>query len=435
MPTHFPARDLPGWNKNWLDGTDDWRYALADTRVVNKFIDALNERLTAVNWPYDGGSPPYTPLAHAATDDSIFTAWKNVISRLNDLLQNIGGTAASFVRAYQESGDPDTYYTGYFDSGYEQLPDWVKATVKRRYPRWIDAPDSSASTQGDAAADGQIARLVGSSGSYGSNTGQLYLRSSGTWALDPSAELPDKVVHDTWTEAGTPLLVAQGCYFDANFLQEVRDMINQLVMVLVGPQDHDPGGPLAWASGGINSSNGAPFGGGISYFSTYADAVASFNSETYLSTDTGDAPFAWNVGRFDSDGSHYRLARAWATPRVTSLPAGVLSYQVFFALMLPAAAFADDATTTTFNDWGDGASDTQCQGFSSSGVITDTEFIGDQYGTSTAPATAPTGSDPAVIGSGYILYPGFSTETNKNSRLGAFIRYDVEGGFAYTKAT
>jgi hypothetical protein len=455
--------------------------------------------------------------AHAGT---VGAAWKTISSVAAGLF------GLGFVPAYDTGGTP-LDYTGAIpltagvnydetegDDGFLSMPLWAYKIQKKRFPRFIrtiyytycqqpngvETIDYTGATvhYGGAAAGGQKALLTDTTSR---NVGKLHTYSGGVWVLDTSgAKLPDTITvtcgtHNinTGTTYGVqevpysfyvPIGGAYPCppdYFDAHYLNELRDLINQAVAVRYSDTGFASGsqvvgGPglggqvaLYWVAGGRNwGSSGTHYG--TSNSPSYA--VADYNSHANRVYNQGDAPYATAV----SDGGTivnpptvtYYIARAWGTPQIENLPmAGVCHYQVYFIAGFPGNTAAPSepptgwglpqtsnpptSTSSTYFDLifdgnGDGLTYKCSHGFAASTIVNTETVTGTQLGTD-----APPNVDTAVVSTNVRLYdsmgvaydvanpavppsPVYGVQGYDEVALYAIVRYDVTNGFTYQKA-
>lgn len=403
-----PAPALPGWNYDYTSDLSAGVRSYFDKRVVNMYTAAVNERLKAMS------ADPALLLPTAVTDDLIGNAWTSICGTVNDQLIGLG----PFIQAYDAGGSPLTYYTSNFVPGDEDLATFVWSILKRRYPREILTLTSTNSTNADVVTNGQKARLVGASTTYGSNTGRIFLRTAGAWAIDAAA-LPDVVTHDLYADggpAGATYRPSSGDYFVALFLNELRDLINQLVATMEFTNSWD----AYFAPGGGSGASNVSMAAAIADYNANATNVVS-------TTTVGHGPYiSITASGFPVQ---YQVNGDAASPRVNSLPmAGICSYQVFFFALAsktgragPIDVFEPYATTYVENDY---------VPLGASGVISTSSFVGGIAGYPTAPPAGSPYPSPGAGANGWIFTSDSGFEV-----LGVIVRYDVSGGFAYTKYT
>lgn len=442
---------LPAWNDDWTTKGDAWYYAWCATNAVNLYIDAVNERSAVV----DGGFGGFHALTHAVTGDDVRTAWKNVIATVAGFFNAF--ESPWFVSAYDSAGTASTSidYTGTFAYFHDDSPPlcgqgnaadegtsnqrWVGSVAKRRYPRWINTVTDTVDLDGDAAANGQHAMVAGQNAG-GSNVGRLFTRTAGAWTNDTSLVLPDVITYDPGTNAtlaNVPYVYYPGrlgfdglapqdstpAYFTPQFLNETRDLINLLVAYRFEG--------ITWGDHGFNFGNGASIADAQVAYASGVNRVINGSPRFF---DGG--PIAVGKGQPQDFPLIYQLIRQWATPTITGIPlAGVRNFQVYFVLSNPSKIsdiFHNSGfDANVFDDNGDGFSDSVSLGIGHSGVITSASYTGTQVGVDAAPACDPVGAGG-----------GFPTSTARGYFTGAVyggcnavIRYDVSGGFAYTKFT
>lgn len=353
------------------------------------FIDAVNERVSVTT---NG------PLTHAATDDDALAAWSNVLSKLYDL------TFTFFlVPGYEQAGGIRDYLTTAISKTVADVtggptPTWYLELPKRFYPREIASLSATNAVTLEPAADGQIARLIQASSAGGTNSGQLFLRTSGAWGFDAAAARPDLITFTNTASAGLPLKVVSGDYFIAEWLNNLRDLINQYVQI-----------PISADLIGAGSTSGG-------FYTNYADAVAAFNTNlaavavSNLGNPTTAHPFtAYAV----SANPPYSVGGGYGTMRANYTPASnVTNFDAYFLNVASAVG--------TFNDYGTGYTADYVTPISTVSGASGTTVTGPMIGYTSAPAGGPGGT---------------SANGWKSTAAICMIRLDVSGGFAYTKYT
>jgi hypothetical protein len=451
--------------------------------------------------------------------ESVGAAWRAISTAAAGLFGNgyvpaydSGGTALDYTGAIPLTAGVN-YDTTEADDGFMSMPLWAYKLQKKRFPRLIRTIYDNYCQQptgvetidyagtavhyGGAAAGGQKAILTDSTSP---NVGKLHTYSGGVWVLDTSgATLPDTITvtcgsHNIDTgatygvqEVPYAFYVPSGGgypippdYFNGQYLNELRDLINESVAVRYSDTgwasgSQVVGGPglggqvaLYWVSGGRNyGSSGTHYG--TSNSPSYA--VADYNSHTNRVYNQGDAPYARAV----SDGGTivnpptvtYYIARAWGTPQIENLPmAGVCQYQVYFIAGFtgntaassepptgwglpqtnnPPTSTSGTAFDLIFDANGDGTSYKHNYGFSASTIVNSETVTGSQLGTD-----APPNVDNSVVTTNVRLYdsmgvaydvanpavppsPVYGVQGYDVVSLTAIVRYDVTGGFQYTK--
>jgi hypothetical protein len=424
MPFPDPI-PLPGWNHDWT--TDDaWVYAAYDSKAANVYADAINERYQA---SVDVGvTPPST--GHLVPHDATFSR------RLNFPVYNPSGRE---MRAMGSNGTAINY-TGTFDLSITDY-DGRDFPVRRRYPRWIDNLASTGDQEGAIAVDGQKAMLVGPSSVNGSNTGKYFTRTSGAWVYDPAVTAPDKVIAASSTgtniTAGGGVFAPQaGDYFCAEFLNESRDRLNSQVMFT--------GAISTW-----DNTSRLGFGEDTTYAGAVAAAQADYNSPTNTTnsdTTAGPSVLVEYFPPASGFGHIIHVAKTYCKtpPVIDNLPmAGICNFQVYQYSGSSGPPDWDPSNPDIdrqFKDFGDPA-------FVDPGLIsggtTGPDTPGDpvivkEYFTSSI-TTASSIASASFSGSNCPTTP-WPSSTN-GGRWGysevyignLFTRYDVTGGFQYTR--
>jgi hypothetical protein len=448
--------------------------------------------------------------SYASRLESIGRSWANISLAAASRLFDPNGR---FVPAYDSSGGAINY-TGHLpltagdrfdpdelDDGTINMPIWSYKIQKKRFPRLIKAISDAHCQQPlgmpnfdylgnpityGAAATGQIALLTDHTSP---NVGKLHTYSGGWNLYTGSAKAPDTVVLTPGTQMvdlGSPYGVQEQPngyyypvgtvnypfapdYFNGEYLNELRDLINQAVAVRYGKTDIGSGvegGPglggdvaLYWVAGGENSGASRHETDGDDSFGDYTVAQANYASGRHLLSNTGVAPVCNSISDGITLGTivTYQVYRAWGTPQIENLPmAGVYSYQVYFVAAfvgapgtptkwgLPYTAYPADTypnASQTFDANGDGVTYKTNYGFSASSIISTDTYEGSQFGSTGCP-DIDTGIVTAFVSDGmggYVSNPDVPPSKDYGVKgyapvaLFALVRYDVAGGFTYVK--
>jgi hypothetical protein len=430
MPFPDPI-PMPGWNHDWTSD-NAWVYAAYDVRWANQKIDAFNERVHA---SLDAG--PFTGDAHLVSRDPGST-------RLTSPHLTTRSLISRHVRAMDASGNPINY-TGDFEiSTADYRPgEWP---LRQRYPRWINNTASTVDQFANPVADGNTAMVVGSSAVNGSNTGRLFTRSAGVWVYNPAATEPDKAIdpNSTGTNVGQfgPRL---GDYFCGEYINEDRDGMNSAVMFTGAVATWDSHSNHAYGASSNSASDAMAMAQAEWATGTNVSSVTdSPSAQVYYLYEESTDPVTFVVSR----NYQYYVNRTWGTPTITNFPmAGVCNYQVFgFTTAASRPAYdpfspTDDRVFKTFGDdvaqapnYPDPADPTNPNApdnpgtnqlvrlFFSSGITSATSVTCAQLGTSACPST------PWPTGTNFAKWGYFQTGLDN-----IFTRYDVSGGFQYTR--
>lgn len=412
--SHFPdAPALPGWNYDWESGggwpsgNDAWFRVIFDPRIYNRYADAASERLSAAYGSYPGllapldtfGAGDYSQLYSGG-----LAGWS--------MIQSIAINAPGFIQGYDGSGaqlDYSTPFSTIFPSPWDFDATSRSSRCRRKYPREI-------LHLSDAGAEGQVARLADGSQS----AGQLYRFTSGAWAADPSAAAPDVM-----SDVGP---IQRGDYFGPWLLNDLRDLLNEMVVSI-----HLPKTVTETSSSGPSLAQGTSWQTHGEISSNFGSDAADYDSGAHLGALITFSPIQvgrTNLGSVLGVGVEQYYATT-AYPVISEmLPA--LSRTVYF-LVYTRSTFGDaDVMADTYNSFGDGPPYLENQYvLVSTASASDVTYSGPKQGSLARP--------PVEGGYAAGVEPAWGTSDNSYLQsLGgplAFIRWDVAGGFRFTKFT
>ncbi len=457
-----PDPVLPGWNYNFLDGSDTWWRCIWDYRIFNRFADAVKERFEAMV-PWEAPQPFYR---HATSGDFTLARWKELYNGFigwfyenffdgatNDTLAptDPGLSGPTPLEDGSSNADPNFFVLRPSATYGSSLPQNFPigylvdlSSIKAYYPREITSLTSP-------GTNGQYARFIGPANTPGNGTAfaQIFLRSGGVWTYHSARStvtstanfgFPDKVervgvydASDPGFTGPTPIELTAGDYFCPEWLQAFRDLINNTVVFW-----HDNCGEARtlldpifawtpyWSSEGADS---AAAGGGSNEAST---DISFFDPANRASYDRPQVvPFVDVQWLDDGSGAFFvgEKQRWCGYPKIDNLPKPTNTRQLTFYIA-PALWLDVEDSFATF---GDNVSDRAWENVGSASV-SGTSYVGSKFGTL---ATAPTGTKPGdsailgyavnnTIGAGVFVY---------SPTIGVVSRWDVSGGFNYTAST
>lgn len=482
---NFPYRSVPLWNKNWLDGTDDWHYAWNDHQVYNKFVDAVNERLDiytlltynptypAPNLPLP--DPSTYRLIHAVEGDylagiavglagglgggSTVVGWAYLMSFValfNDtsfLFQTppdeLMRWNVAFVRAY----DTATGVSGFYNTSTafklhtagppDHSGDFAQTSnyfVPNYYPYEIQSLTDAPGTVGAHA------RLIGASNirANGTNTGHIFRSDGLAWKIDDkgSGGLPDVLMVNNGAAYNPDDRRRGGDYYEANTLQRLRDKLNMMVGYYFFP-----GSPwnTTTVQAQITATQRVSSGSGNTIAAANADCLAHYGTFTDSITDVIGSQWSYTTPSILNPGMTYDVAagRSDGVIVLESCPTfgGTYAFEAFVS-GFPGASSAGnyfDAHGDPFIDQNtSGLYDTQSdvRFFARSGTISAAQTnwtsatIGDRTAYPDGSSHFPLPSSAGVTALSFTAGSGVPSGT-----LFFVFRYDVPGGFKYTKDT
>jgi hypothetical protein len=380
--------------------------------------DAILERAAALR------VPPSVPAAVSAGDD-VAGAVESGASVVGGLQLALGDVADFSDVIYSEGwADPAATYDGSGSfpgplgfAGVRAAAGLATTTgYRRKRPREIAATSDAADTEGNAAADGHRARLLASP--YG-----IWVRASGAWV---ASSLPDGPPDVLDTDAAAPFAcsvsgntygaIAEGDYIGPWLFAEMRDMCNAMVWTQQTTGDLENG-----ATGKDVSATDPTWAGAKAAVETL---VAASPGTTALSSTGG---FSRSIAYGAESGGTYtaRLIRAGSSVAPHNDPAGVARTVEWY---LRASAPSIGATTTAFDDNGDGVVDAAFKLYNTLAAST---AVNPTYAFPANLATVPTW--PTVPGAGTSKSSGWYVAASLSYAL--LMKWDVAGGFAYTSTT
>lgn len=412
------------------DWTSDnaWRYAVDDVRIFNGYVKAMQERSIAIS----GGTASLglriaSSVSNGAQlqyDASLGLAgWPALVSGIsNTYVIPSAGISGFYANGFSHAFAATSYYTGSFAYGgtLNQTPiPFADCVLRRRYPRWINNIAATVDQNGAAAANGQHAMLTDNPDNVGTNSGQIFTRTAGVWAYDPAVFLPDTVVPPHSTNSGSSLfdLTYAGDYACwPEFLNELRDTINRFVMTIKLPSY---GTDTFWNTI-TNDGSGTSLAACKADYNSGTNGVASNASPYLICTAVNSNP-------------SYRIQGTYGT---LVIGPDILKAAGFCNFKVHVCTYGSTAPTGgSYASHGDAVIDsnltpngTNSTWFWSSGITSATSVTTATFGSSTSPTSFPDGT--IVLKDGYTVNGSVAA-----TPIVIFTRYDVAGGFVYTKDT
>jgi hypothetical protein len=291
-----PAFSSMNWSRDWTSD-DAWWYAIWDARVVNMFINALNERLSVQSF-----IPSLFPTAHA--DDDMGTVWINLLSAV------AGQTSGSYwlrpdfdpSSGFANSSGLGLPYINDYRIGVGWQPTAVGATYMQRwqYPREI-------ATLTDHGVAGWRAMYVGNRVSFTVNpiglpVGKIFAFDGTNWVQEDDATssgLPDLVRADATTGLFPTGWTSTAACLDGYVLNWLRDVIDLMVF---GVEVSNTASQW-WSSSGRLNQGSSPLTPGAS--GTAAECISDYNGGTHILTGVGTAPRVQGGAAYDSTTGKY----------------------------------------------------------------------------------------------------------------------------------